>query len=373
VPNFILKKIYSNLFLIILAVFFTLAGFFFIRSKQTAPKYPADIRKIIESKEFHQQKLLTYKVLEKYGPEKTQDMLKEAGLAPVLQSHFLFHLIGDYVFKKYGDSALSFCTDYYYSACSHDVILNQIAQKGMDGVKALIANCDPNDPNAHFQCGGLIGHAFMIEQNYDINSALSQCDKVKEFDPSVATPCYQGIFMEFVWGLHDNNERAKSNSDPYYPCSSVSEQYRKDCWTQQPTILYRIFDQDLKKVSGFCNELDTQQHKQACFYGLSRQINSLTNGSETEVIPMCKTLGTGWDDFCILINANAGFALGNHEPSLQLCLKISGTKEQERCWQGLITRISNLKIDQKSKLDLCLEIKEPEPQKDCRDKISNGN
>src|SRR4029077_20870048 len=106
------------------------------------------------------------------------------------------------------------------------------------------------------------GHAFLALNGYaKLPETLKMCDDQSKTVKGL-TPfnCYDGVFMENVYGIHDGHpspNRWVETNDASFPCDSkkIAGQYLVACWSNQPSLLYEITGGNLSKVSASCQIL----------------------------------------------------------------------------------------------------------------------
>ena len=333
---------------------------------QTVPK---EVMEILNLEDETKQRALIQSLLEKYGEEKTQELLKEAGLPFTGKTHFLIHEVGDFVFKKYADDALPHCKDYFLSACYHQVIINQIGAKGIEGVKKMINSCEPAGKNVYFQCAHATGHGFLAYEDYDLPKALKLCDELEQVDSFLALPCHQGVFMENVWGVHRGGPIPieenpwLSKTDYYYPCNKVDAKYALGCWGEQGTRIYQMVKGDIGKTSDQCDKVPENIYQKECFNNLARQINSLTKGSVAKTVSLCSLVHQNWQDYCVRVNSTSFWSLGDYNTALAICPEVKEPSEQGKCYDSFISRLSSINLKLSEKQALCGKI-EPQNYRD---------
>ena len=279
-------------------------------------------------------------LLEKVGPIEAQEIMLRSGLPFTGQTHLLIHTVGDYVYRKFGPAGLPYCRDYFLSACYHGFILNTLGDSGLPGMAEVIEICKSNGPGVLPQCVHGAGHGFVAWHDYDLLKALLMCDELSGKDPDFpAFNCYDGVFMENLWGVHNgvpSEKRWIKEDDIYYPCNnpSIPEKYLRGCWSNQATLIYQRYKGDLRKTALACDAVEKLEYRDTCYNNFARQIHPLTEGKIAKVFSLCATAtGKARQDECLLVNINAYWSVGDRELPFRIC---SATGElKEKCFKQL--------------------------------------
>lgn len=321
-----------------LALGLLLLGAFFLASRAPAQ---TEIDEIRASTDKNVQSAALTRLLERVGAREAQDELFRSGLPFTGETHLLVHTIGNWIYEKYGPAGLSYCKDYFLSACYHAFILNDLADHGLEGMKEVMANCAKAGPGVLPQCAHGAGHGFVAWHDYDLLKALAMCDALAEgsaYFPSYN--CYDGVFMENFWGVHEgvpSPKRWVSDADIYYPCTDprIPSKYLRACWGNQATSIYQHFKGDLKKTAEACDAVENPDYKNSCYDNFARQINPITQGDVRRVISLCG-LATGTDrkNDCVLSNMGAFWSVGDRKTPFEICAVISETAKAD-CYSRL--------------------------------------
>ena len=233
-------------------------------------------------------------------------------------------------------------------------------------------SCVKAGPAVVMQCAHAIGHGFLASLGYkNLPEALKNCDTVvNDIEGFPAFNCYDGVFMENLWGIHDGTpspDRWIKDSDHMYPCDDkrIDDKYLLGCWSNQPALIYQQFHGDVKKTGQECIKVTKKEFKEMCFNGLSRQIQSLTGGDVNKVFGMCGLLPEGWYNYCVVVNVHSFYGIGDREVPFVICSRLSGQPKDD-CYKGLVgsikfnggdtTALCN-KIEDKTWRDRCWQFK----------------
>ncbi len=303
---------------------------------------PPEVQHILNTTDLSEQRAWLTKLLDRVGPEHTQEYMLHSGLPFTGQSHLLVHEIGEYIYKKYGPAGLKYCKEYFLSACYHSFIIDDLADHGIDGLSHTIEQCKESGTNVLTQCAHAAGHGFLAWRDYDLLGALKMCDQLHQKSGDVPTfNCYDGVFMENFWGVHDGEPSPKrwlKASDPLYPCDDprIPHQYLSGCWSNQASVMYVQFHGDLKKVASYCDAVQDPDLQGMCYNNFARQIHPLTNGKTDAAFALCQNAtGEKWQNYCLETIASAAFSVGDHEKMpFEICSRI-GESSKKECYQEL--------------------------------------
>ncbi len=311
-----------------------------------------EIENILNLRTSEERSAELVKLLERVGPERAQEEMLHSGLPFTGETHLLVHTIGNFIYDQYGKDGLALCKDYFLSACYHAVILNTLGDNGLDGVAEAMALCrEAGGSTVAAQCAHGAGHGFVAWHDYDLVKALEMCDELGSAgelrSPASQFPsfnCYDGVFMENVWGVHEGTPSPKrwvKESELYYPCTDprIPEKYLKGCWSNQATLIYQHFKGDLRKTALACDAVENAEYRETCYNNFSRQIHPMTQGSIEKVKSLCENAtGEEWRDYCILTNMTSYWSVGDHELPGKLCASL-----EEPLKTTCFTRLENLK------------------------------
>lgn len=307
--------------------------------------------------------VLYKKLIERVGPIEAQEALFRSGLPFDGETHLLNHTIGDYLYEKYGPSGLVQCRDYFLSSCYHGFLLHAIASGGLPMVEESYNACLKEGMSVATQCAHAIGHGFLANLGYkNIPEALKACDEAaKTMNNFPAFNCYDGIFMENIWAVHDGEpspDRWVKPEDPLYPCNDprIESKYLTGCWSNQPSLAYQLFKGDIEKVGKLCETVKVKELQQMCFDGLARQIHPITSGSVEKTFNLCGLMPSQkWTDFCININARSSYSVGDRETPFQIC-GIIRTEAKQDCYNQLLSVMGSYRKGNEDLKPVCAKI-----------------
>lgn len=364
------KKIRPVVMLGLIALtFFVYFGFFNGSTEALADKLIVSIK---SADSIEKQVKIYRQLIEKVGPEIAQEKLYRSGLPFTGQTHLLNHTVGEGLYEKYGPAGLVQCKDYFLSSCYHGFIVLAIARGGMEEVEKTMEECRKSGPAVFTQCAHAVGHGLLASEGYSkLVDALKLCDKVDL--PGGRFPmfnCYDGVFMENIWAVHEGEpspDRWVKKDDPFYPCDDprIGTKYQLACWSNQPALMYQLFDRDIKKVGLECEKVLNPEFQKMCFDGLARQIHPLTKGSTAKTLELCGLMsGVKWIDFCIVTNAVSSFSVGDRVVPFEICSRIREVNK-EYCYNRLFGTMDGYVKNKKDFQTLCSKIQDEKWREKC--------
>ena len=125
--------------------------------------------------------------------------------------------------------------------------------------------------NVFTQCAHATGHGFLAWKDHDLLGAQRLCDDLGAIVEGFPFfNCYDAVFMENYWGVHNGAPSPKrwlKADDPYYSCTDprIPTAYLAGCWANQATVMNEIFHGDLKKVAEGCDGVKNPECREACY------------------------------------------------------------------------------------------------------------
>lgn len=337
-------------------------------SKSPSP----EIKAILASRSTNEQKPYLLKLLKRIGPEKTQEELLKSGLPFTGESHLLVHTIGDYLYKKYGSKGLSFCKEYFLSACYHAFIINDLSDNGIKGLAKSMDQCIKAGPAVFAQCAHASGHGFVVWNDYDLPKAATMCDELGSNARGFPLfNCYDGVFMENLFSVHEGKlspKRWVKSDDPYYPCNDprIPEKYLQGCWANQASLMYQMYRGDWKKVAEGCDNVVDPKSQETCYNNFARQIHPETKGHADRAFTLCQNAtGPKWRNYCLNVLVNAAFSVGDRKSMpYEICHRMN-EPEKKGCYSNIFGMIAWYEKNPEKGANYCNNIKDKSYQKDC--------
>ncbi len=335
-------------------------------SKNSLPLEEPEITQIKATPNLEAQVKIYKSLIERVGPEEAQDDLVKSGLPFTGETHLLNHEVGDYLFDKYGPAGLKYCKEYFLASCYHGFILHAIGSGGMSEVKKTFNECLKSGPTVYGQCAHAIGHGFLANIGYkNLTGALKSCDAVAADIKQFPTfNCYDGVFMENIWGVHEGGEPSPDRwvkpTDLIYPCDDkrIDSKYILACWSNQPSLAYQLLRGDLKKVGEICLSIQDEKNKQMCFDGLSRQIHPMTQGDPQKTFSLCNNMPSkNWYDYCVATNASASYSVGDRTSPFLVC-KDTNEDNKSECYNRVFAMMRAYAANTEEFHSLCSKVLE---------------
>ncbi|HSW47835.1 MAG TPA: hypothetical protein VLG67_02030 [Candidatus Saccharimonadales bacterium] len=326
------------------------------------PPRSKEIQAILSEKDFRKQVAQYTKLIERVGPIEAQEEFQHSGIPFTGQMHLLNHTVGNIIWKKYGPKGITMCKDYFSSSCYHGFILNAIGDGKLDNINLAMKECKKVGWESYLQCAHAVGHGFLAYLGYaNMMKALDMCDQVKtNIKDFAANYCYNGVFMENIWGLHEGRpspDRWVSKDDMRFPCDykELKERHLPECWYNQALHLNNeFFHGDLVKVAKVCDTVEGDRSKYMCFDGVFRSLHSMTANDIPKKFDKCKQMPNGWEETCIALQAGASFQQGDRELPFIICAETKVGKS--KCYQEIANSIQGNIYKVAEKNELCKRI-----------------
>lgn len=316
------------------------------------------------------------RLVERVGVEQAQEILEHSSLPHTGEGHLAVHQIGFYAYQTLGPKSILKCKDYFLYACYHGVIIEAASDQGLKTIAQMADLCKAS-ASRYFQCAHAVGHSILAMWNYDLPSALKDCDtlftKETQF-PEALSSCHNGAFMENLFGVHDwgkdvQVKRDWLSDDPYFPCTAFGEQYQKGCWLNQAARMYALYHGDLVKTREVCEKIGNSQYTLWCIDNLARQIHPLTNGDFHKVFQLCGQLGSFWYEKCVVVNAGSYFSVGDPGQAISLCSSNLSPPAKTDCYQTVMGQlVPDINLDEKTKKNYCQQM-EPGWKENCLQQV----
>jgi len=343
-------------------------------STKSSKAESSEIKEIKKLHEVSQRTEIYLRLMDRVGPEQAQEELYRSGLPFTGETHLLNHASGKFLYEKFGTSGLIQCKDYFLSSCYHGFTIELIAEEGLSGVNKVLEECQKVGITTLSQCMHSIGHGFVSWVGYkQLPQALELCDEVgSQFLNAPVFNCYDGVFMENVWGVHDgypSPDRWIDNDDPLYPCydSRIDQKYRLGCLANTATLMLKTFNGNLTKSGEVCFSIADSQERRGCFNNLARQIHPMSFGQVDKVYELCGYMPEEWINFCLTDVAISDISVGGRELAFEICNKIDKDKSDE-CYNRVLGTLYAYVPDPLEFRNVCSNIQDSKGQQKCIDR-----
>lgn len=271
--------------------------------------------------------------------DKLENLSSQDGSVLTL-SHQYVHELGRMVYESYPEpsQAFSSCDQRFESGCYHGVLQGYFEEHpdftGQD-ITGLCRNvAAASNTNLNFQCLHGLGHGLTLFFNHNLLRPLRYCDFLA--DSWQQKSCYGGVFMEnIVWSQSPESERSLApgetviEEDPHYPCNSVAEKYRWDCYAMQSSVILYLNGWNFEEAFAECDQAE-RAYISSCYYSMGRDI--------------------------------AGYAKHDPRQSRELCL-LSEVPYREWCFDGAARTLVNLEGTTEGAFDMCLHAPQDSKQR----------
>lgn len=235
--------------------------------------------------------------VEKKGVAQTFEILKKdysKNSYVLKQCHSITHTIGHSAYKLYPDVTEAFdqgdpfCWSGYY----HGVMEELTEEMGKNGlgskINSICSNIQGKENHSfnYYNCVHGLGHGVLTVSNYELFDALKVCDLLTgEYERQ---NCYGGVYMENVVqdGTFQNIKYLKKD-DLLYPCTAVTDKYKKPCYLMQPTYILISNHNNFQNAFDLCRNAD-QGMLSYCLDGVGREaMGQVENANYKKVIAIC--------------------------------------------------------------------------------------
>ena len=223
--------------------------------------------------------------------------------------------------------------------------------------------------NLHFQCIHGLGHGLTLFFNHNLLRPLRYCDYL---DATWAQSCYGGVFMEnIVWSQSPESDRSASpgetviEDDPHYPCNSVADKYKWECYAMQSSVILYLNGWDFQNAFAECDNAPGK-YVSTCYYSMGRDIAGFAQHDPVESRHLCLMSEPPNRTWCFqgaaktLVNlsgtADRGFVLCRHAPR----------DSKESCYGAIGEMVSAQSNDRVFRQEECAKALEPLGEELCR-------
>ena len=208
----------------------------------------------------------------------------DAGGAARTFCHPLLHVIGEAAGKEfksvskaylYGET---FCRSGYYHGVLEGIFGEESKGELLGKLNTFCADTRGKNEYSYdyFSCVHGIGHGLMAYLDHDLFESLKGCDRLT--GAWEQSSCYGGVFMENV--ISDSGEmpsRFLKKDDALYPCTTVGEKYRYQCYLMQTSHVLSLNGGDFESAFTKCTGVESA-YRVACFQSLGRDASGWSYG-----------------------------------------------------------------------------------------------
>lgn len=316
-------------------------------------------------------------------------VLRYSRLPAQTDFHLLAHSVGDVLYQQQGSEGMKYCTNEFRNACSHSIVIGTLLEKGENSLTTLSNICEkaPGGSGAYTMCFHGLGHGVLAYNNYNMEKAVAMCKKTgtKKHGNQEYIECTGGAVMEIVGGGdHDRATYEKQvgkyvkKEDPLSPCDSdiIPSEAKFMCYTYITPNLFVQAGADLgnpnpatfPKAFTFCEQIASQNDRQACYGGLGKEFVGLANSRDIRSIDQMNVdqlkLVIKWCnmaekregiDACLRASIQSLFWGGetNADISYSFCSLLEDKAFKNSCYEDLAGNIRTYIKDAAKRTTLC--------------------
>jgi hypothetical protein len=288
------------------------------------------------------------------------------------EAHGLAHTMGRLSLLQYGNLMEAFgqCRETFASGCYHGVLEGYLANQPRVDAQTIAGLCSKTVPQdstiiLKFQCVHGLGHGLVAHFDADIFKALGLCDALStDWDRS---SCYGGVFMENImveWNqrfgapsagtghVHYTRQSMLKQEDPLYPCNSVAEKYRRECYFLQSSAISMFNDNDFQATLQAC---DTAPEKYivTCYQSAGRDISGFTLRDGEKALKFCLLGNDRYEGYCIVGVVREIINFSWHpDDGFAFCTLVPDASKP-LCYKGIGEHVDALFVDKAEKLAEC--------------------
>jgi len=123
-----------------------------------------------------------------------------------------------------------------------------------------------------------LGHGLSLFFDHDLQEPLRYCDFLRT--DRDRNSCYNGVFMEYMVFSQDRRDQqgragqGGTLEDPHYPCNSVEDRYKRECYAYQPIAILLQNGRDFEETFEACDEAP-KPYVAACYQGMGNATHIL--------------------------------------------------------------------------------------------------
>jgi mono/diheme cytochrome c family protein len=260
--------------------------------------------------------------------------------APVQANcHRITHKMGSAALARFDDKVApafvegsTFCFSGYYHGIIERAFLGQPADKLKPLARRLCADASIADNNfLLYQCIHGIGHGVMIYTGYDLPGSLKTCEGLKDDFGQVS--CSGGVFMENFNSSYGVTSKYLRKNDPIYPCNSVAERHKLQCYGLVTANILRMTNYDQRKTADICRRSE-RRWVGMCFQSFGRDASGMAGNSAAKALASCKLAGEREGDCLYAVSRDiVSFDAGGSRAG-RFCAQVPA-RHRNRCYVGL--------------------------------------
>jgi len=253
------------------------------------------------------------------------------------------HHLGMFLYGYLGDleQSLLYADQRCGGSVYHGVVQNFLTTETLFGTNELddiditkICSKDLENPYSleRWQCLHGLGHALTELHNYDVASAVNNCEEFELRWEQLS--CSKGIFMENIMEFSRSSSGAFDDEDLFFPCDKVEKKYAPACYHYHTHYIMIQKNQSVSDSFAECDGIIPQDFVRFCYYGMGREMTGYAFYNLELAINKCAEGNPKYQTYCL-----AGLLLtyvnnkGTDE-GFELCTKIPEEAKSE-CYDGM--------------------------------------
>jgi hypothetical protein len=289
---------------------------------------------------------LLKKYIATYGPAPTMKVLIAASGRAGIDCHNRAHEFGRMSYEHFSDEVLKLNLPECHSGFYHGAIEAYFKKNGTDGLREKLSTICPSTLNIFFmhQCRHGLGHGLMAWSSYELPETLEYCNLID--DPGGKASCRTGAYMENIVGsIVDPTLGARStghftkylSDDPQFPCNSVKEEYKADCYFLQTDRMLFLANHNPQGIADGCAAAPVQ-YQFSCFSSMGRTVGGMTRGRPEEALRICRLVPDHENRVrCIgYVARDLLWDPSGQEAGFTFCGVVPPEDGKKECYQGLI-------------------------------------
>jgi mono/diheme cytochrome c family protein len=289
------------------------------------------------------------------GPKKALALLQTdstTNTAVAADCHRIAHRMGSAALTRFHDKVAEafiagspVCASGYYHGIIERAFLGQPTNRLGIVARQLCSDSKITDQQfLLYQCIHGLGHGLMIYTGYDMPLALKTCDGLTGNFGQVS--CSGGVFMENFNSSYGVTSKYLKKSDPIYPCDSVAERYKAQCYGLVTANILKDTNYDQKKTAAGCNKSESAW-VETCFESFGRDVSGIAGHSAEKALASCRLAGKHEGDCQYgvvreIVNSDAG-----GERGARFCTKVEKAN-RSRCYAGVGSVIAAIEPTQEA-------------------------
>jgi len=308
--------------------------------------------------------------------EKKFIVLRTSGdIASIYQSKGVCHGFGHHLGMFLYDYVDNLSESLFYAnqlcgGSQYHGIIERFFEKNLVGTEPkklnITAICPESFDNPYslerLECVHGIGHGLTKFYNYDVFSALKECDELSSEGEEIL--CSKGIFMENVETFLESKEGNFDETDIFFPCDAVDPKYAPACYHFHTSYIRSQPNYSLEYAFGLCDMIEPEEFVKYCYYGMGRIYTGNSANDFEKAITVCKTGDANYQKYCF-----AGIQLTlvdnySMDKGFEFC-KFLPLEFKENCYDGIGKWIIMLHSSQEQREIECSKAESVEYSKVC--------